>query len=347
MDINVRVPAIEKLLDYVASGIGSIAGPMLAPWKAGREADVNRILARSKADELRILASGQSDALKTIRSETEDARKQLNETDGVLLHEISLIDSIEQRIQFQEKKRQQNIGSVIGLAAKQLEDKSVDDHEPDHDFTARFFNDVQDVTSEEMKLLWSRILAGEVESPGCTSIRTLGILKNLDRTTAELFKKLCSVSVSLKDPEGNQIIDARAISLGGNASTNSLQKYGLDFGNLNLLNEYGLIISDYNSWRDYILCVGMHLPAEIPKVLYCPFQYQNKYWILSSIDQTTYSELKLHGVALTRAGRELSRVVDIVSIDDYDSDLKDYFANQKLGMLEVDSHEWRSLRPQV
>ena len=34
MDISLRVPGFEKLVDYAASGIGSIAGPMLAPWKA-------------------------------------------------------------------------------------------------------------------------------------------------------------------------------------------------------------------------------------------------------------------------------------------------------------------------
>ena len=38
MDINLKVPAIEKLLDYAASGIGSVAGLMLASWKARQEA---------------------------------------------------------------------------------------------------------------------------------------------------------------------------------------------------------------------------------------------------------------------------------------------------------------------
>ena len=38
MNINLNIPAIEKLLDYAASGIVSIAGPYLAPWKARQEA---------------------------------------------------------------------------------------------------------------------------------------------------------------------------------------------------------------------------------------------------------------------------------------------------------------------
>ena len=51
------------------------------------------------------------------------------------------------------------------------------------------------------------------------------------------------------EPDGNQVIDARVPSLGGNAADNALQKYGLDFGNLNVLNEHGLIISDYRARR--------------------------------------------------------------------------------------------------
>ena len=32
MEIKVSIPGIEKLLDYSASGIGSVAGPMLVSW---------------------------------------------------------------------------------------------------------------------------------------------------------------------------------------------------------------------------------------------------------------------------------------------------------------------------
>ena len=38
-------------------------------------------------------------------------------------------------------------------AALELGDGNVQDHEVDHDWTARFFNDVQDVSSEEMQKL--------------------------------------------------------------------------------------------------------------------------------------------------------------------------------------------------
>ena len=36
VDVNLKAPAVEKLLDYTASGIGAVAAPMLAPWRTSR-----------------------------------------------------------------------------------------------------------------------------------------------------------------------------------------------------------------------------------------------------------------------------------------------------------------------
>ena len=46
------------------------------------------------------------------------------------------------------------------------------------------------------------------------------------------------------------ILDARVPSLGRSAGENSLQQFGLSFRELNILNEHGLIIGEYNSWYD-------------------------------------------------------------------------------------------------
>ena len=77
-------------------------------------------------------------------------------------------EDITQLIEFQGRKRLANTRSVVEDAANELGDKEVSNHEPDHDWTARFFNDIQDVSSEEMQSLWAKVLAGEVEKPGST-----------------------------------------------------------------------------------------------------------------------------------------------------------------------------------
>ena len=65
--------------------------------------------------------------------------------------EINIQEAISQRIVYQEEKRQSNIVAVLNEAAESLGDKTVEDHEPDHDWTARFFNEVQDVSSDDMR----------------------------------------------------------------------------------------------------------------------------------------------------------------------------------------------------
>jgi hypothetical protein len=181
VDVNLKVPALEKLLDYTASGIGAVAGSMLVAWRARQDAKAKLIGAQADADSLRLIADAQAEARHSLVAPDEMGR-------GVM--DIGP-DGIQQRIQFQERKRQANIKSVVQDAATELGDKEVPNHEPDPDWTARFFDCVQDVSSEDMRNLWAKILSGEVEEPGRTSLRTLDILKNMTRVDAQKFSNIC------------------------------------------------------------------------------------------------------------------------------------------------------------
>ena len=323
VNLNVNVPAVEKLVDYTASGVGSVAGSMLAPWQARQEAKAKRIAAEGEAEALLLYAKAQS-----------EAREILVSGDNNIVGELDITDRVEQRILFQDKKRQLNIESVVEKTATQLGDKSVPDTEPNHDWTARFFNDVQDVSSEDMQSLWAKILAGEIEQPGSTSIRTLGILKNLDQSTAHLFRKFCSACIFLS-PDQKTIIDARVPSLGRNAAHNSLESYKLSFSVLNRLNEHGLIISDYNSWYDYKMSIGI-VVENTSRILHIPFNFQGRRWVLVSEKQNERKKShKLSGVAMTLSGIELSKIIELESMEQYAQDLMQYFQRNKLKMVKI------------
>ena len=197
LNITLKIPAFEKLLDYVASGMGAVAGPLLSNWRARNEgrarltaarfdADVRRIESESRSESLGIIAEAQAKARQTIDSDVDSERGIAKITR----------DDIIQSIEFQGRKRLANTASVVLDAADDIGDKEVPNHEPDHDWTARFFDCVQDVSSEDMQKLWARILAGEVESPGRTSLRTLDTLRNMAKRDAETFKGLCSFVVN-------------------------------------------------------------------------------------------------------------------------------------------------------
>ena len=179
MHENIKISAIEKLIDYVASGIGAVFGPNLKTWSAKKDAEA-----------LAIEVKGKLTALNLIDKEIEQARKNSLSDDLKKQTEILITDSIEMRIKYQETKQHQNIKEVVQLVIEELDGKIVNDHDVDHDFTARFFNDVQDITCFELKKIWAKILAGEVNSPGSTSLHTLAILKNMSQRDAELFENV-------------------------------------------------------------------------------------------------------------------------------------------------------------
>ena len=190
VDLNLKVPAIEKLVDYAASGTGAVGGSMLARWQARAAADAARIEAQGQADAMRIKAQGQADSMALIASAQAEARTYFPIEGQSIQGEVNLGKEIESRLTFQEQKRQNNIGAVVRMAADELGDKEVQNHDVDHDWVARFFSDAQDVTSEHMQRIWAKILAGEVETPGRTSLHTLSILKNMSQQDAKLFEEI-------------------------------------------------------------------------------------------------------------------------------------------------------------
>ena len=336
-NLTQSVSAFLKLVHYSASGLGSVAGTMLAPWKARREAMARQIAAQGEADSLRILAEGQASAVQIISGANEEARSTLAGENSLAVAHFDIGETIRQRLEFQEEKRQSNIISVLNEAAEQLGDKEVQDHEPDHDWTARFFNEVQDVSSDEMRTLWAKILAGQVEKPGSTSARTLTILKNLDRKSARLFNTLCSVSVSISIG-AEALLDSRVPTMGGQAGQNCLQKYGLSFDNLNILNEYGLIISDFNSYYDYRMSTGIATGGSSQDNIWIPFAFQGRFWLLLPMEGFREGrEFRLSGVSLTQAGRELQRAIDPEPNQQFLQDLNEFFIKNKLRMTEIPS----------
>ena len=339
MEIGPLVSGISKLADYAASGIGSVAGPMLASWKARREANAKLIAAKGEVEAQRILAEGQAHAIQIIASAQADARAILVSPDATVQGQLDFGAAITQRIQFQEEKRQSNIVAVIGQAAQELGDREVQDHEVDNDWTAQFFNNVQDVSSEEMQQLWAKVLAGEVESPGSTSFRTMSILRGLDRGTAALFRTLCSARMMPQIGLGRGGV-ARAgiefvLSLDGRAADNSLEEYGLSYTALNRLNEHGLIAPAYDSELQHkVLDSGLGRSRRWTSMAH---GFQRRSWVLVPNDERQGDQtIKLGVILLTNSGMELAKAVDTEAMPKYQEAVDVFFERQGFRILEVD-----------
>ena len=242
-------------------------------------------------------------------------------------------------------REQINLDLISQKTARDLLDNRDPANEPmsdgtgdsiDDDWLNAFEMEARQKSTDEMQDIFARILAGEIRRPGTFSTRTVKIMGSLDQNVASHFVRLCSMSMI------SQGHDSRVASLGGNAGDNALRKYGLDFSTINLLNEHGLVIADYNSWYEHIPCIAFTGAGS--QVVCIPFTHQGRHWILSPSSRDVIGKkVRIHGVALTRSGSELLQVVHMDRVDDYTRDLAQWFERKKFRMTEVSGNAPRVL----
>ncbi|MCL2577583.1 MAG: DUF2806 domain-containing protein [Defluviitaleaceae bacterium] len=167
-------PAI-KLLDIVSNGVGAVYEPT----------------------KIRRLADARAYEIKTISEVTRsniDMPIVYNPENGIVIDTSNfkgLTERAVERFKFHEIIKQQNIESVISKAYLELENSEKVPNDPvEQDWILRFFNAVGEVSSEQMQVIWAKVLSGEVKKPGTFSFRTLERIKNLSPYEAQLFQEM-------------------------------------------------------------------------------------------------------------------------------------------------------------
>ena len=215
---------LTKLIEVIAQGTGAITQPYLIKKNADAKAyEINVVSKAIEENQNSLQKINYKEAKVSLRSLDKESIKEIT----------SLTERAENRIEYQEQKRQQNIERVTQIAVEQLEtEKTVSEEKVDEDWTTRFFSYAQDVSNEEMQDLWGRILAGEVKNPKSFSLRTLELIRNLSKSDAEIFSKIANFSVS----HGK---DAFLIK----GKDDELKKFGIKFDDIALMEELGLLHS--------------------------------------------------------------------------------------------------------
>ena len=201
INLNLTEP-ITELIKVASKGIGTWYEPRYITKKAEAEAKALEITERSKTN-----------------AEIE-RRERLSESDI----------RIQNRLMAQERKRQKNIDDIVVIAANQLKGaREVPKDKVSVDWATRFFNTVQDISEDEMKLIWGKLLAGEVKFPGSYSLRTLELLKNLSSDEARLFSEASNLALR----RVNEVLIIRRDNIN--------EEYGFTFDNILALTDAGLI----------------------------------------------------------------------------------------------------------
>ena len=192
---------LTKLFEVVSQGIGTIYEPT----------HIKRI-AKARAMEI-----------KTIASAVQDSELPIQYNDGQVSIDTStkeFLERTEKRRLFLEAKKQKNIEDIISEAYNNLEkEKEVSEEPVQEEWINRFFNIVGEISSDDLKTIWSKILSEELKKPGKCSIRTLENLRNISRDEAVIFKKISNYIIKYDDelyylPNEDELLQSIDINYG-------------------------------------------------------------------------------------------------------------------------------------
>ncbi|MDE0012889.1 MAG: DUF2806 domain-containing protein [Candidatus Poribacteria bacterium] len=193
------------------------------------------------------------------------------------------------------------------------------------DWLNNFETQARQVSTEDMRLRFGRLLAGEIEKPGSYSIKAVKTLGELDQNVANLFKKLCSLSTGLINASGN-ISSLSVLNLEDDPlSFHTLEKYGPPYHEISVLQEYDLALNADFAYLNL---------EKFPALLW----HQGQNWIITAVDSNgdENQELQLFGIQFSHVGQELYSLVDQDPVPEYTEELKKFLAGQNLSLTEVD-----------
>jgi hypothetical protein len=199
-----------------------------------------------------------------------------------------------QRFFIEEAKKQNNIESITSKALPLLDEKSKPE-EMENDWITNFFDKCRLISDEEMQIIWARLLAGESNSPGYYSKRTIDLLASMDKSDADIFTNLCGFSFNVTD--ANPLIYDSEHSI--------YNSHGINFTTLSHLESIGLI--HFDNIAGYIL-------KRVNQKGYVTY-FNKKLWI--EFPKPENNEMKMGKVMLTHAGKQLIKVCNSIPIEGF------------------------------
>ncbi|MGL5592944.1 MAG: DUF2806 domain-containing protein [Cetobacterium sp.] len=311
MEINNLVGLKEpllKLIEVISNGIG----------KAYEPTHIKRI-AKAKVEEINLIgeAIDRNIAL-PIKYENGDITVDVQNIQELMIR-------TQNRVLFQEVKKQQNIESIVEKAYTELkeekEEKEVSSEEVDQDWIIRFFNSIEDISEEHMQKIWAKILIGEVKQPKSVSKRTLEVLRNLSKEEAQIFEKICKYCIMFY--QSLIIVNDK----------DKLKSNNIAFEEILLLSEIGLIDARDDLNMSFILKKGSNMLIR-----------NNNLLMIGKIE-VDEDEIKLDipVYPLTRVGKELANILKINSDDlnflEVMKDVKEKNKNIAIGVHKINFME--------
>ena len=280
---------LEKLIDVISKGVGVLYAPVQ-----------NERMTEAKAKEI----SKISNAIK------ENAVLPIEYKDGKLFIDSSntndLADRAQLRLTSNEMRRQNNIDRIIQRSIEILQNEDfVSAETVDEDWITRFFDIAQDINSENMQRIWSKILSNEIIRPGSFSLRTLEVVRNLSSYEANTFQKLLPF---ILNSDGTSFV----------INTDDILNKFIEYGDILTLDDCGIINS-----------VGLTNYEIQLKIKDDATWIHNKDTaIIFHNDKDDKNMIEFRTFPLTRAGEELYEILSAETNNDYMDYIHNYFSQR-------------------
>lgn len=122
-----------------------------------------------------------------------DAKAYASIVEAETKNKVALIkaqgkEALANYIEAKESRKLKNTMAVVEKAQSHFtKGEKVSDEPVDEGWKNRFFNIVEEISDEELREIWGRVLAGEIKKPKSYSLRTLEVLRNLTKEEAAII----------------------------------------------------------------------------------------------------------------------------------------------------------------
>jgi hypothetical protein len=185
----------------------------------------------------------------------------------------------------EEAMKQNNMEAITSKALPEITEQARPD-QIENDWIAHFFDKCRLISDEQMQSLWARILAGQANSPGSYSKRTIEILSYLEKADAIMFSQLCSFVFEIADKYVPLIYDT---------DLSIYTDHGINFMSISHLENLGLI--QYGAFGKQLI--------ELEQKGYANY-FSNKVWYEFLMPER--NELYVGEVLFTKSGEQLAPI---------------------------------------
>jgi len=281
------ISGLGKLSEVLAGGIGRLSKGYFA--EKDINSDMKRIQGEAVADtaamKIRVQAIEEATGQK-VRVAYVDGEYQITPINPqeAPLPSLDLEGRTQDRLTYQNARKQERIENVTSFAANELKDaENVDPTPLDEDWISKFFTIIEDVSTHDMQRLWAKILAGEIKKTGSYSFRTVEVVRGLTKEDAATFTKFANLTTLVNN------------RMGFCAWSESFQHLGYTMEELSLMKEAGLV---------HVLATNVTISHH---TIEPNFVIDDTYLFVKNIP--SFQPYILHFHFFTKAGTELLRLV--------------------------------------